>query len=116
MKLASFENADERLVPGQFARARVLLRTLDEAVLVPSRSIQINQTGLFVWVVGDDKTAVLRAVTTGPEVEDLTVLTSGVEAGETVVTDGQLRLFKGAKVAPKGDGKSGPTVAQETRS
>lgn len=100
--MARFTNADERLVPGQFVRARVLMTTLPQAVVISSKSIQINQKGHYVWVVKPDKSAELRAVTIGPEAAGETVVSRGLEAGEHVVTDGQLRLFPGAKVAPVG--------------
>ncbi|MCB2102391.1 MAG: efflux RND transporter periplasmic adaptor subunit [Rhodobacterales bacterium] len=105
--LAQFENADERLVPGQFARARVLLSNLDNAILVPTRAVQINQKGPYVWIVEDDGTVSLRAVTTGPEDREMTVIASGLEAGESVVTDGQLRLYTGAKVTLGDERKGG---------
>ena len=97
-----FENANETLVPGQFARARVLMTILDNAVVVPSRAVQINQTGHFVWVVDDKKKIQLRKVVTGPEDGAEVVIISGLKPGETVVTDGQLRLFHGASVIPQG--------------
>jgi len=95
--LAVFDNEDERLVPGQFIRARILLSTLENAVLVPRRAVQINQAGTFLWVVGPDDKVELRTVTTGPDAGDDLAITSGLRAGESVVTDGQLRLFPGAK-------------------
>jgi multidrug efflux system membrane fusion protein len=94
--LAHFDNKDERLVPGQFIRARILLTTLKNAVLVPGRAIQINQTGHFVWVVGPDGAVKQREVATGPDEGGNVAVTRGLVAGERVVTDGQLRLFPGA--------------------
>jgi multidrug efflux system membrane fusion protein len=96
--LAHFNNDDERLVPGQFIRARILLSTIENAVLVPSRAVQINQTGRFLWVVGPKNTAELRTVTTGPEDGDNLAIKQGLKPGERVVTDGQLRLFPDARV------------------
>ena len=98
--MARFTNADERLVPGQFVRARVLMTTLPQATVVSAKAIQINQKGHYVWVVKPDKSAELRPVTVGPEMQGETVISRGLEAGELVVVDGQLRLFPGAKVAP----------------
>lgn len=97
-----FENADETLVPGQFARARVLMTTLVGAVVVPARAVQINQTGHFVWVVDDKKKIHLRPVAIGLEENAEVVVSKGLKPGETVVTDGQLRLFQGASVIPQG--------------
>jgi len=96
--LARFANEDERLVPGQFVRARILLATLKDAVLVPSRAIQINRTGQYLWVVKPDETVELREVTIGPDDHGDTAIVKGLAAGDMVVTDGQLRLFPGAKV------------------
>jgi multidrug efflux system membrane fusion protein len=98
--MARFANRDERLVPGQFVKARVLMTTLPDAVVAPSRGIQINQHGHYVWVVKPDMTAALRSVTIGPEIGAETVISRGLDAGEGIVVDGQLRLFPGARVAP----------------
>lgn len=100
MVMARFPNADERLVPGQFIKARVRMTTLPNAVVAPSKAIQINQRGHYVWVVKPDMSAELRPVTIGPEVGDTTVISRGLEPGERIVVDGQLRLFPGSKVAP----------------
>ena len=98
--MARFENKDERLVPGQFIKARVRMTMLPEAVVVPSKALQINQRGHYVWVVKGDQTAELRAVTIGPEAGSDTVVSRGLDVGERVVIDGQLRLFPGARVMP----------------
>lgn len=114
--LAQFANDDERLVPGQFIRARILLSTIKDAVLVQNRAVQINQSGHYLWVVSADNTVELRSVVTGPDSGDKVTILEGLAAGEKIVTDGQLRLFLGAKVAvgggkapagkaPGGDGK-----------
>ena len=63
--------------------------------------MQIGQRGTFVFVVKDDLTAELRPVQVGETVDERAVITSGVAAGETVVTEGQLRVIPGAKVVPK---------------
>ncbi|MGE0700091.1 MAG: efflux RND transporter periplasmic adaptor subunit [Hyphomicrobiaceae bacterium] len=101
--MARFANPDERLVPGQFVKARVRMTTLPGAVVAPSKAIQINQRGSYVWVVKPDMTAEARSVTIGPEIGTDTVVSRGLEMGERVVTDGQLRLFPGAKVVPADD-------------
>jgi len=111
--MASFDNDDERLVPGQFIRARILLSTLENAVLVPSRAIQINQTGHYIWVMRPNDTVELRPVEPGPDSGGATAVTKGLVPGEKVVTDGQLRLFPDAKVLPSAgdatDGRTGET-------
>jgi multidrug efflux system membrane fusion protein len=95
---ASFPNADERLWPGEFVHARVLVKTLDDAVTVPSEAVQRSAQGPFVWVVKPDSTAETRPITAGPSENDATVVTSGLTAGETVVVNGQYRLKPGVKV------------------
>jgi multidrug efflux system membrane fusion protein len=98
--MARFANEDERLVPGQFIKASVTLATLQDAVVVLSQAVQINQKGEYLWVLKGDNTVQLREVTIGPQVGAETVITKGLSGDETVITDGQLRLFPGAKVAP----------------
>lgn len=96
--LAQFDNFDERLVPGQFIRAKVHLSTLEDAVLIPRRAVQINQSGRYLWVVLADNTVELRSIVTGPDKDDHISILKGLISGERVVTDGQLKLFLGAKV------------------
>jgi multidrug efflux system membrane fusion protein len=98
---ATFENADRRLWPGQFVDVVLLLATLDDAVIVPSEAIQTSQQGLYVFVVGADKTAEMRPVTVRMQVGMETVIACGVAAGEAVVTDGHMRLTPGAAIAIK---------------
>jgi multidrug efflux system membrane fusion protein len=98
--MARFANEDERLVPGQFIKAGVTVATLPNAVVVPSQAVQINQKGEYVWILKGDNTVQLRPITIGPQAGDATVVTKGLASGEVVVTDGQLRLFPGASVAP----------------
>ena len=99
---ATFPNADDRLTPGQFVNVSMTLSSLENAVVIPSRALQINQNGPFVFVVKEDKTVDMRPVEVGPQAGDITVILEGAAPGETVVTDGQLRLSPGSKVAPKG--------------
>ena len=99
---ATFPNADDRLTPGQFVNVSMTLSSLENAVVIPSRALQINQNGPFVFVVKEDKTVDMRPVEVGPQAGDITVILEGAKPGETVVTDGQLRLSPGSKVAPKG--------------
>lgn len=98
---AVFGNADRALWPGQFVD--IITRLGEEAgtVLVPAAAVQAGQLGSQVFVVKPDRTVELRAVQTGPSANGLIVIRSGVQAGETVVTDGQLRLVPGARVEPK---------------
>ncbi len=95
-------NPDRALWPSEFVRVRFILDTLKDATLVPSQAVQVSQSGPFVFVVKSDNTVDLRPVTPGQRQDgDLTVIESGVEAGETVVVTGQLALSPGAKIAPQ---------------
>lgn len=95
---ATFDNEDASLWPGQFVDVHLKLATRPDAVLVPTRSIQTGQAGTYVYVVKPDQTVELRPIDEGPPIESETVVDKGIAAGETVVTDGQLRLRPGAKV------------------
>ena len=72
-----------------------------DAVVVPTSAVQTGQCGTFVFVVRGDSTVEMRPVSVGANVHERTVLSEGVQAGEVVVTDGQLRLTPGAKVRSK---------------
>jgi multidrug efflux system membrane fusion protein len=98
---AVLDNADERLTPGQFANVSITMSILVDATVVPSHAIQNGQQGAFVFVVKPDNTVEQRPVKLGVAVDDVTVVHEGVKAGEKVVTEGQLRLVPGIKVAPK---------------
>jgi membrane fusion protein, multidrug efflux system len=104
MVRATMPNEDELLWPGSLVTAQMTMR-VESAVAVPSTAVQVSQTGPFVYVVKDRK-AVVRPVkvarTAGPE----SVISEGLEGGETVVTDGHLLLTDGAVVAPR-ERKSG---------
>jgi membrane fusion protein, multidrug efflux system len=77
------------------------LSSLPNALLVPSEAVQSGQRGTYVYVVKADSTVESRNVIVGRNVEGYAVVESGLTAGETVVTDGQLRLSPGAKVRVK---------------
>jgi multidrug efflux system membrane fusion protein len=97
---ARFDNADNRLWPGQYVNAVITLGMDRGVVVVPSTAVQASQRGQAVFVVNGD-TAEMRTVTVRRAVDGTTVVDSGIAAGETVVTDGQLRLTSGAKVAAR---------------
>jgi membrane fusion protein, multidrug efflux system len=96
-----FANEDERLWPGQFVDATLTLTERPDTIVVPSQAVQTGQDGSFVFVVGHDLSATARPVVVGDSLDGETVIQSGLKPGETVVTDGQLRLFPGAKVKIK---------------
>jgi membrane fusion protein, multidrug efflux system len=104
---ATFENADRRLWPGQFARVTLRLATLPHAMVVPSAAVQTGQDGQYVFVVKSDSTVEQRTIVPGQRVADDIVVQKGLEPGETVVTEGQLRLEAGSRVTTDLSGRSG---------
>jgi len=105
---AVFSNTNDVLWPGQFLQTKLILRTLNHATVVPDEAIQSSQSGDFVFVVKADSTAQKRPVVVGLSRGGMTVVESGVQGGETVVTDGQLRLKDGSPVTAqtKGGGQA----------
>lgn len=97
----TFANADHRLWPGQFSTVSLKLAEEENATVVPSQAVQTGQSGDFVYVVGQDMTAEQRAVKVARTIGGESVIAQGVAPGETVVTDGQLRLLPGVKVQMK---------------
>lgn len=95
---AVFPNADRSLWPGQFVNVVMTLRTLHGVTVIPSEAIQSGQQGQFVFVLKPDQTVEPRVVKPGQTVENQIVVESGLAPGETVVTDGQMRLSPGARV------------------
>jgi multidrug efflux system membrane fusion protein len=99
----SFPNPGRHLWPGQFVTATLTLAMRQDAVVIPSMAVQVGQEGRFVYVVKADMTVESRKVTPGMVVGDAVVIDQGLAAGETVVTEGQLRLVPGTKVqVPEG--------------
>lgn len=106
----TFPNRDHRLWPGQFVNAALRLSTQANAVVVPNQAVQTGQNGYFAYVVKSDMTAELRPIVPGNQVGGETVIEKGLQPGDTVVTDGQLMLFPGAKVEVKKAPVSAPTT------
>jgi multidrug efflux system membrane fusion protein len=103
----TFPNGDHKLWPGQFVRVTLRLTTQPNAVVVPNQAVQTGQSGSFVYVVKQDRTVESRPVTTGARVDQDLVVDQGLEPGETVVTEGQLRLAPGSKVVVRDAGGRG---------
>jgi membrane fusion protein, multidrug efflux system len=104
---ASFPNTDRRLWPGQFARVSLRLAVLPKAVVVPAQAVQTGQDGQYVFVVKGDSTVEQRPVVTAQRVDQEIVVEKGLKPGETVVTEGQLRLEPGTKVTTETGGGGG---------
>jgi RND family efflux transporter MFP subunit len=96
---ATMPNEHEVLWPGTLVTAELTLR-IEQAVVVPSNSVQVSQTGNFVFVI-NDAVAKVQPVTVERTVGSLSVIGSGLKGGETVVTDGQLLLSNGTRVNPR---------------
>ena len=102
---ARFENKDRRLWPGEFARVSLNLSTLSDATVVSNEAVQTGQDGQFVFVVKPDSTVEQRTITVGQRINEDVVISKGLNPGETVVTEGQLRLEPGARIQT-GDGRA----------
>ena len=89
---ATFTNEDEKLWPGEFVNARLLVEVRNNVLVVPNPAIQRGPQGLFAWIVTKKNTAIARPITVGPSVGDLTIITSGITEGERAVTAGQYKL------------------------
>ncbi len=101
----TFENHNAALWPGQFVTAVLTLDTIQNAVVVPAEAVQNGQQGQFIYVVKADNTVESRPVSVGRAFGKRMSIDKGVAAGETVVIDGQLRLFPGAPVRLVDSGK-----------
>jgi multidrug efflux system membrane fusion protein len=104
---AAFENRDSMLWPGQFVTAILTLDTIRNATVVPAEAVQAGPQGQFVYAVKGDNHAEIRPVVTGRAFGSQMVVEKGLAPGETVVTDGQLRLYPGAMVRAVDAGKIG---------
>jgi len=98
---ARFQNGENALWPGQFVNVRIKLYDQKDALVVPSKSVQTGPNGQYVFVVKPDMTAELRKVTVERTDGDDAIIATGLQKGEQVVTQGQLRIGAGAKVVVK---------------
>lgn len=109
---AVFDNKDNKLWPNQFVNADLLLETRKNSTVVPTAAILRGPQGTFVYTVNSDKTVQDKQVTVSLTQGDTTVITTGVNPGETVVTDGQDKLQRGSLIAPRNTAPStGSAVA-----
>jgi multidrug efflux system membrane fusion protein len=104
---AVFPNPNASLWPNQFVKARLLLNTRKDAIVIPTPSIQRGPKGTFVYVVGADSTVSVRPVVIESTQGDQTLLTSGIKPGEQVVVDGQNQIRPGSKVSVRPPEQSG---------
>ena len=111
---ATFPNEDLALWPGRFVDVTLELSTEPDAVVVPAPAVQTGQKGQYVFVVQPDKTVELRPVEMARTLGDLAIIRKGLSAGESVVVDGHIRLFPGAKVDLKPPVGGSPSSAPAT--
>ena len=98
---ALFDNSSNALWPGLYVNTLMTLAEQSNATVIPSQAITAGQQGSFVYVVQADGTVAPRAVASSRSVEGQAVIDKGLKPGETVVTDGQVRLVPGARVQIK---------------
>ena len=110
---AILANDDEKFTPGQFLNVTLLLDTLRGAVTVPNEAIQQGADGNFVYVVTSDNRAEMRKIQTAAASGGVTAIAQGLQNGETVVVDGQLRLAPGVKVKPQSVAKSASNTSDD---
>ncbi|GAP65320.1 RND family efflux transporter, MFP subunit [Mizugakiibacter sediminis] len=112
---AEFPNADGRLWPGQFVNVRLRVDTVKGGLVVPAQAVQRGPDGSYVYLLQPDSTVLMQPVQVGGEAGDGALLvTSGVKAGDRVVTEGQFRLKPGAKVLALAPGQTPPPAKIET--
>ncbi len=104
---ALFANGASRLWPGQLVNAVLKLGVQKDAIAVPSQALQTGQKGTYVFVVKPDGTVEDRIITVDRAYGEDTIIAKGLQAGERVVTDGQLQLMPGSKIAIKPAPKDG---------
>ena len=97
----TFPNDDRRLWPGQFVNVVVTLTTDQAAIVVPTVAVQASQQGDVAFVVKSDQTVDLRPVTVARTSGAESIIKDGLKAGDTVITDGQLRLVPGSRISVK---------------
>ncbi|HEY4372265.1 MAG TPA: efflux RND transporter periplasmic adaptor subunit [Burkholderiales bacterium] len=115
---STFQNPENKLWPGDFVNAKVLVETRKDALTVPSAAIQRGPEGVFAYVVKPDNTVEARPLKIGIDTGSVTIIDSGLEPGERVTTSNQYRLQPGAHVqlvnprqAKADAAKSAPPVA-----
>ncbi len=114
---ATFQNSSGTLWPGQFVSVLVTLTTRPDSVVVPSQAIQTGQKGQYLYVVKPDNTVESRLITVAMRLGSETVIDKGVQPGDKVVVDGQVRLVPGARIQAKtgnGQNKTDTAEAKQT--
>ncbi|HEX6442455.1 MAG TPA: efflux RND transporter periplasmic adaptor subunit [Stellaceae bacterium] len=97
---ATYDNADERLWPGEFVNVRVVLNIRQGVPTVPAQTVQDGPNGQYAYVIKDDETVERRDVEVAVVQDGIAVISKGLSPGEKVVVEGQYRLTQGARVRP----------------
>jgi membrane fusion protein, multidrug efflux system len=111
---AMFANEDDKLWPGDFVNARVLIDVRRDALVIPAPAIQRGPNEIFTWVAKPEGTVEARPIKVGPTTGDQTIVTSGLSEGESVVINGQYKLQLGSRVTV--NEPLAPAVAKRDRS
>ncbi len=112
---ARFANSKLTLFPSQFVNVQLLVRTIDNAVVVPVTAVRQGNSGDYVYVLNADRTVSLRPVTRGQATVDRVVIATGLQAGERVITEGADRLKDGSRVTLAGDAPRAPGAGAGNR-
>ena len=116
---AELPNRDEKLTPGQYLNVKLVLETIKQAVCVPNSAVQQGADGSFLYVLKEGNRVEMQRVETLATEEGLTAIRGNVHAGDTVITDGHLRLVPGAKVkindGASGDKPSSPQTSASSK-
>ena len=112
---AEFPNAQMQLWPGQFVNVRLTVDTLKDVTVIPTAAVQRGPNGTFVYVVGQDNKAAMRPITVRKQDETQTVVASGVQTGERVVTTGFVQLTDGKAVTIGSDTPAPPAAGERPR-
>ena len=112
---ALFHNVGGRLFPNQFVNVTLLVDTLKNQVIVPTTAVRHGPQGDFVWVLQGDQTVKSTPVKVGPGTPETVSIVSGLQVGETVITDGGDRLRDGGTVVLPGQGPAGPAAPAADR-
>ena len=108
---ARFPNSQHRLWPGQFVNVTLTLQVLQHAITVPAAAVNQGPKGSFAYVIGPDHKVSAQPVKVGPTEAGVVIINSGLKAGDTVVTDGQMSLKAGLTVAVQPAAASGKPAA-----
>ncbi|MBI5116296.1 efflux RND transporter periplasmic adaptor subunit [Candidatus Poribacteria bacterium] len=104
---ATFDNKENQLWPGQFVNVAMTLAVQEDALVIPSRAVQAAEQGQYVFVINKDLTVDSRPISVARTVGSEAIVEKGLQPGEQIVTDGQLRLVSGAKVEVKPAAENG---------